>query len=79
MDRPTIADLAKMAGVSISTVDRVLNARKPVRRATAERVLQAAEQIGFYATGVIKQRLGAGPYNANAWVSVTAEITHFLP
>ena len=58
MSRPTIADLAKASGVSVSTVDRVLNARNPVRRATAERVLEAAEQIGFYATGVIRQRLG---------------------
>ena len=59
MARPTITDLAKTAGVSISTVDRVLNGRNPVRRATAERVLSAAEEIGFYATGVIKQRLGS--------------------
>jgi LacI family transcriptional regulator len=59
MSRPTIADLAKAAGVGISTVDRVLNGRQPVRRATAERVLDAAQQIGFYATGVIRQRLGA--------------------
>jgi len=37
--RPTIADLAEAAGVSVATVDRVLNARHPVREATAERVL----------------------------------------
>ena len=43
MARPTIADLARTAGVGISTVDRVLNGRDPVRRATAERVLAAAE------------------------------------
>jgi LacI family transcriptional regulator len=59
MARPTIADLARAAGVGVSTVDRVLNGRDPVRRPTAERVLAAAEQIGFHATGVIRQRLGA--------------------
>src|SRR5688572_6466792 len=58
MARPTIADLAQAAGVGISTVDRVLNGRDPVRRATAERVLTAAERIGFYATDIIRQRLG---------------------
>jgi LacI family transcriptional regulator len=58
MSRPTITDLARAAGVSVSTIDRVLNGRNPVRRNTAERVLAAAEQIGFYATGAIKQRLG---------------------
>ena len=29
--RPTIADLAVAAGVSVATVDRVLNGRHPVR------------------------------------------------
>ena len=31
MARPTIADLAKAAGVGLSTVDRVINGRAPVR------------------------------------------------
>lgn len=57
MARPTMADLARAASVGISTVDRVLNGRDPVRRATAERVLAVAEQIGFHATGAIRQRL----------------------
>lgn len=55
--RPTIADLAKTAQVSVATVDRVLNSRHPVREATAERVLRAAEAIGFHATTLLKQRL----------------------
>ncbi len=57
MARPTIADLAVAAGVSMSTVDRVLNGRDPVRPATAQRVMQAAEEIGFYAASVIRYRL----------------------
>ncbi|MEZ5535445.1 MAG: LacI family DNA-binding transcriptional regulator [Thiolinea sp.] len=59
MARPTIADLAEAAGVSVSTVDRVLNGRNPVRRKTAERVMEAAEEIGFYAANVIRHRLNA--------------------
>ncbi len=55
--RPTIADLARAAGVGVSTVDRVLNGRHAVRRPTAERVLRAAEAIGFHGTGAIRQRL----------------------
>lgn len=58
MERPTIVDLARAAEVSVSTVDRVLNRRDPVRAATAEKVLAAAEAIGFYATDLIRQRLG---------------------
>jgi LacI family transcriptional regulator len=55
--RPTISDLARVANVSVATVDRVLNARHRVREATAERVLGAAEAIGFHATPLIKSRL----------------------
>lgn len=57
--RATIADLAETAGVSISTVDRILNGRDPVRRSTAERVLAAAEAIDFYAVPVLRDRLEA--------------------
>lgn len=56
--RPTIADLAARAGLSVSTVDRVLNGRSPVRREKAERILSAAQEIGFHATGLIRQRMG---------------------
>jgi LacI family transcriptional regulator len=55
--RPTVSDLAKAAGVSIATVDRVLNQRHPVREGTADRVLRAAESIGYHATSLLKQRL----------------------
>jgi LacI family transcriptional regulator len=55
--RPTIADLAFRAHVSVATVDRVLNQRHPVREETTRRVLRAAEDIGFHATALIRQRL----------------------
>lgn len=59
MRRPTMAALAKEAGVGLSTVDRVLNGRAEVREETARRVLAAAERIGFYATPLLRQRLKA--------------------
>jgi LacI family transcriptional regulator len=55
--RPTVQDLAQAAGVSVATVDRVLNQRHPVREGTADRVMRAAESIGFHATALLKQRL----------------------
>lgn len=55
--RPTIVDLAREAGVSVATVDRVLNRRLPVREGTALRVVSAAEAIGYHATGLLKQRI----------------------
>jgi LacI family transcriptional regulator len=61
VSRPTIHDLAKHAGVSVATVDRVLNRRLPVREDTAVRVVKAAEAIGFHATGLLKRRLSETP------------------
>ena len=47
MLRPTTKDLARAAGVSLATVDRVLNDRSGVRDDTVKRVTQAIEAIGF--------------------------------
>jgi LacI family transcriptional regulator len=55
--RPTIADLAREAGVSVATVDRVLNGRHRVREETARRVYEAANAIGYHAAGLIRQRI----------------------
>jgi len=55
--RPTIADLAREAGVSVATVDRVLNRRHPVRGPTAGRVLEAAQRLGYHATNLLQSRL----------------------
>ncbi len=55
--RATITDVAREAGVSVATVDRVVNARLPVSEHTARRVLEAAETLGFHASGLIRARL----------------------
>lgn len=60
MKRPTINDLAAAAGVSVATVDRVLNGRLRVREDTARKVSEAAERIGYHAATVIRQRILAG-------------------
>lgn len=58
-NRPTITDVARAAGVSVATVDRVLNGRLPVREETARRVGDAAAALGFHAAGLIAQRMRA--------------------
>ncbi|WP_343116597.1 LacI family DNA-binding transcriptional regulator [Ostreiculturibacter nitratireducens] len=55
--RPTIADVAREAGVSVATVDRVLNGRERVREDTARRVYEAAREVGYHAAALIEQRL----------------------
>lgn len=47
MSRPTVHDVARVANVSLSTVDRVLNGRNGVRAATQERVRAAMKQLGY--------------------------------
>ena len=55
------SDLAREAGVSVATVDRVLNRGCRSREDTALRVVAAAEAIGYHATGLLKQRLTEVP------------------
>lgn len=43
---PTIADIARTAGVGTATVDRVLNRRPGVNAETVQKVLQAVEELG---------------------------------
>jgi LacI family transcriptional regulator len=55
--RKTIADVAREAGVSVATVDRVLNGREKVSEATARQVFEAAHRIGYHAASLIGQRI----------------------
>ncbi|WP_085034586.1 LacI family DNA-binding transcriptional regulator [Ensifer aridi] len=54
--RPTIGDLARESGVSVATVDRLLNARHPVREETARRVYEAARALGYPTALLMEQR-----------------------
>lgn len=45
--RPTIAQIAQIAGVSVPTVSKVLNGRADVSAPTRERVEQVIEEYGF--------------------------------
>jgi LacI family transcriptional regulator len=45
--RPTVNDIAREAGVSLATVDRVMNARPGVRAVTVARVHDAIARLGY--------------------------------
>ncbi|MFN3845629.1 MAG: LacI family DNA-binding transcriptional regulator [Paracoccaceae bacterium] len=47
MSRPTVTDIAREAGVSLATVDRVLNARPGVRGKTIAAVQDAIARLGY--------------------------------
>ncbi len=77
MERPNIYAVAARAGVSITTVSRVLNGKGPVARRTREQVLAAIRELGYQpswlgralagrgqaALGIVFPDL-AGPYHA---------------
>ncbi len=61
MSRPTVNDIAKEAGVSLATVDRVMNARPGVRQKTILKVNEAIQRLGYVrdvaAANLARQRL----------------------
>ena len=60
ISRPTAKDVANAAGVSLATVDRVLNGRPGVRKAKIQAVNDAIKAIGFernqYAASLARRR-----------------------
>jgi LacI family transcriptional regulator len=57
MVRARIADVAKAAGLSVSTVNRALHEPEKVREETLRSILDAAETVGFYGIGSIKYKM----------------------
>lgn len=47
MNKPTVHDIAREAGVSLATVDRVMNARPGVRQNTIAKVQDAVSRLGY--------------------------------
>ena len=81
MARTTLQDVARTAGVSLATVDRVLNRRPGVHAETAERVQQAITQLK-YRPDRFAARLARGrehrfqfilPTGSNAFMQALAE------
>jgi LacI family transcriptional regulator len=53
---PTIYDVAKLAGLSIATVSRVLNSPERVSEKTREKVLAAIDELGFVPKADARER-----------------------
>lgn len=54
MPKTTIVEVAKRAGVSLTTVSRVLNGNYPVKEATAERVRSAIRELQYEPNAVAR-------------------------
>jgi LacI family transcriptional regulator len=59
MTRITIKDLALEAGVSVSTVNRILGGDEGVKAATAQAVKDAANRLGYHGVRTIDHRISA--------------------
>ncbi|MDV4166790.1 LacI family DNA-binding transcriptional regulator [Rhodovulum sp. FJ3] len=58
-NRPTIKDVARAAGVSVTTVDRAINGRLTVREETLRKIAEAAHRVGYHGKGVLNHKLDA--------------------
>ena len=59
--RPTLADVATRAGVSLKTASRALNGEYGVAEGTARKVLDASRELGFRPNGLARSLAGGGP------------------
>ena len=58
-DRVTIYDVAKAAGVSIATINRAVNDKPRVSKATREKVLKIVDELGYTANPSAQSMAGA--------------------
>ena len=56
-NRATIKDVAREAGVSVTTVDRAINGRATVSPDTLRKIADAARRVGYHGMGSFRDRL----------------------
>lgn len=66
---PTVRDVARLAGVSVGTVSKVLNERGQLREETRSRVREAAERLGFRPNHVAKSLISGRTYTVGVLTS----------
>lgn len=66
---PTVADVAERAGVSPGTVSKALNGTGQLREATRQRVIEAAEAVGFQANRLARDLIEGRTYTVGVLTS----------
>lgn len=69
MNRVTINDVAKRAGVSKSTVSHVINQTRFVEDSTKERVIQAIDMLGYRPSGIARSLVSRRTKTAGLLIS----------
>jgi LacI family transcriptional regulator len=72
-DAPTIADVARVAGVSPMTVSRVINREGSVRASTREAVESAIAELNYLPNRAARSLAGAGPMSIGLLYSNPSE------
>lgn len=54
MDKPTIEDVARLAGVSTATVSRIINKKGGVRKKTEQRILNVIQELNYIPNAVAR-------------------------
>lgn len=74
--RPTIKEVAKVAGVSTQTVSRVINERPDVAPETRERILMTINELGYQPSALARSLIQQRSYTLGV---VTAGLKHIGP
>ncbi len=74
--RPTIKEVAKVAGVSTQTVSRVINERPDVAPETRERILTTIDELGYQPSALARSLIQQRSYTLGV---VTAGLKHIGP
>jgi LacI family transcriptional regulator len=69
MNRVTINDVAKQAGVSKSTVSHVINQTRFVEATTKEKVIQAIDELGYRPSGIARSLVSRRTKTAGLLIS----------
>ena len=64
--RPTLADVAELAGVSLGSASRALSVPERVKSATLQRVRAAVEQLGYVSNGAARALASRRTYTIGA-------------
>lgn len=72
----TISDVAKLSGLSVSTVSRVINNKPHVSEAKRQRVQEAMDALGYSPLQAARQMRGSG--SGNVAVVVPTITNNFL-
>ena len=72
----TIRDVAKLAGVSASTVSRVINKSAPISGETTERIYRAMEELKYVPNDIARSFASGNGIFSSTWQKTSSSSTN---